>query len=266
MATHLVEPTQSAPSRLERVALVTGGGRGIGAATAVLLAQAGWDVCVAYRSDADSANDVAGQCAALGVRALAVSVDVAEEDQVAALFAEIDSTWPAQGALGVLVNNAGIVAPLARVQDMNAERVTQMFAVNVVGSFLCAGQAVSRMSTASGGRGGVIVNVSSAASRIGSPGLYVDYAASKGAIDTMTLGLSKEVADEGIRVVAVRPGIINTEIHASGGQPDRPEQSRTQIPMQRIGQPGEVAATIAWLCSDAASYVTGALIDVSGGR
>jgi NAD(P)-dependent dehydrogenase (short-subunit alcohol dehydrogenase family) len=266
MATHLVEPTQSAPTRLERVALVTGGGRGIGAATAVLLAQGGWDVCVAYQSDADAANDVAEECAALGVCALAVSVDVADEGQVAALFAEIDATWPARGALGVLVNNAGIVAPLARVQDMSAERVTRMFAVNVVGSFLCAGQAVTRMSTVSGGRGGVIVNVSSAASRIGSPGLYVDYAASKGAIDTMTLGLSKEVADEGIRVVAVRPGIINTEIHASGGQADRPERARTQIPMQRIGQPGEVAATIAWLCSDAASYVTGALVDVSGGR
>ncbi len=266
MAAQLIEPTQPSPARRDRVALVTGGGRGIGAATAGLLAQAGWDVCVAYRSDAAAARGVAGECAALGVRALPVAVDVAEEGQVDALFRQLDSVWPTPGALGVLVNNAGIVAPLARVQDMSAERVSRMFAVNVVGSFLCAARAVARMSTASGGRGGVIVNVSSAASRIGSPGLYVDYAASKGAIDTMTLGLSKEVAEEGIRVVAVRPGVIDTEIHASGGQGDRPARVRTQIPMQRIGQPGEVAATIAWLCSDAASYVTGALVDVSGGR
>jgi NAD(P)-dependent dehydrogenase (short-subunit alcohol dehydrogenase family) len=266
MAAHLVEPTQPSPVRRDRVALVTGGGRGIGAATAVLLAEAGWDLCVAYRSDADAAHDVADECAALGVTALAVAVDVADEGQVDALFGEIDAVWPDSGALGILVNNAGIVAPLARVQDMSADRVSRMFAVNVVGSFLCAGRAVARMSTDHGGRGGVVVNVSSAASRLGSPGLYVDYAASKGAIDTFTLGLSKEVADEGIRVVAVRPGIIDTDIHASGGQPDRPEQVRTQIPMQRIGQPGEVAATIAWLCSDAASYVTGALVDVSGGR
>jgi NAD(P)-dependent dehydrogenase (short-subunit alcohol dehydrogenase family) len=266
MAAQLIEPTHPSPVRRDRVALVTGSGRGIGAATARLLAEVGWDLCVAYRSDAEAAQDVAGECAALGVKALAVAVDVADEGQVDALFAELDAVWPAAGALGILVNNAGIVAPLARVQDMSAERVSRMFAVNVVGSFLCAGRAVTRMSTANGGRGGVVVNVSSAASRIGSPGLYVDYAASKGAIDTMTLGLSKEVADEGIRVVAVRPGIIDTEIHASGGQADRPEQVRTQIPMQRIGQPGEVAAAIAWLCSDAASYVTGALVDVSGGR
>jgi NAD(P)-dependent dehydrogenase (short-subunit alcohol dehydrogenase family) len=165
-----------------------------------------------------------------------------------------------------LVNCAGIIAPPSRVEEMDAARLTRMLAVNVTGLFLCAGLAVRRMSSRHGGGGGVIVNVSSAASRLGSPGEYVDYAASKGAVDTMTIGLAKEVADEGIRVVAVRPGLIETEIHASGGQPDRLDRLRTQIPMQRVGQPEEVAATIEWLCSDAASYVTGAILDVSGGR
>jgi NAD(P)-dependent dehydrogenase (short-subunit alcohol dehydrogenase family) len=264
MSAYLAEP--SAPSPSSRVALVTGGSRGIGAATSLLLAEAGWNVCLTYRADRSAAETVADQCARLGVTALAVPADVASEGDVDTLFAELSARWPEPGALDVLVNNAGIVAPLARVEDMDAERLSRMFAVNVVGSFLCAGRAVRLMSTAKGGRGGVIVNVSSAASRLGSPGLYVDYAASKGAIDTMTLGLAKEVAEEGIRVVAVRPGIIDTDIHASGGQPDRPERVKGQIPMQRIGRPEEVAATIAWLCSDAASYVTGALLDVSGGR
>jgi NAD(P)-dependent dehydrogenase (short-subunit alcohol dehydrogenase family) len=195
-----------------------------------------------------------------------VAVDVADENSVSGLFAELDAHWPGADALGALVNCAGIVALPSRVDEMNAARVARMLAVNVTGTFLCAGLAVRRMSNRYGGGGGVIVNVSSAASRLGSPGEYVDYAASKGAVDTMTIGLAKEVADEGIRVVAVRPGLIETEIHASGGQPDRLDRLRTQIPMQRVGQPDEVAATIVWLCSDAASYVTGAILDVSGGR
>lgn len=266
MSTRFIEPTAASPNRHGRVALVTGGSRGIGAATARLLAAAGWDICLTYRSDEVAAGHVAVACASEGVGALMVSVDVAEESQVDELFEALLEQWPAAGALEVLVNNAGIVDVESRVESMSAERLHRMFAVNVIGSFLCAGRAVRGMSTRHGGGGGVIVNVSSAASRLGSPGLYVDYAASKGAIDTFTLGLAKEVADDGIRVVGVRPGIIDTEIHASGGQPDRPERVRTQIPMQRVGQPGEVAATIAWLCSDDASYVTGALLDVSGGR
>jgi NAD(P)-dependent dehydrogenase (short-subunit alcohol dehydrogenase family) len=204
-------------------------------------------------------------CRELGVRAETVAVDVADETSVRQLFATVDEKWSA-GALGALVNCAGIVAQRARVEDIDQARLTAMFAVNVVGSFLCAGQAVRRMSTRHGGSGGVVVNVSSAASRLGSPGEYVDYAASKGAIDTMTIGLAKEVAEEGIRVVAVRPGIIDTTIHASGGQPDRAERLRTMIPMQRVGQPDEVASAIVWLCGDGASYLTGSLIDISGGR
>jgi NAD(P)-dependent dehydrogenase (short-subunit alcohol dehydrogenase family) len=250
---------------VRRVAVITGGARGIGAATARQLAAAGWDVCVGYRRDQAAADEVVAACRDLGVKAHLARVDVADEASVRRLFAAVDATWPADG-LGALVNCAGIVAPAARVEDIDQARLTAMFAVNVTGSFLCAGQAVRRMSTRHGGTGGVIVNVSSAASRLGSPGEYVDYAASKGAIDTMTIGLAKEVAEEGIRVVAVRPGIIDTEIHASGGQPDRAERLRTLIPMQRVGQPDEVASAIVWLCSDSASYLTGSLIDISGGR
>jgi NAD(P)-dependent dehydrogenase (short-subunit alcohol dehydrogenase family) len=216
--------------------------------------------------EVDAARAVAAECAELGARTHAVAVDVADEHSVAGLFTELDAHWPGADALGALVNCAGIVAPPSRVDEMDAARVTRMLAVNVTGTFLCAGSAVRRMSSRHGGGGGVIVNVSSAASRLGSPGEYVDYAASKGAVDTMTVGLAKEVAGEDIRVVAVRPGLIETDIHASGGQPDRLDRLRTQIPMQRIGHPDEVAATIEWLCSDAASYVTGAILDVSGGR
>jgi NAD(P)-dependent dehydrogenase (short-subunit alcohol dehydrogenase family) len=253
-------------STRRRVALVTGGSRGIGAATARALASCGWDICLAYRVEAEAARAVVAECADLGARALAAAVDVADENSVAGLFNELDAHWAGADALGALVNCAGIIAPPSRVEEMDAARLTRMLAVNVTGLFLCAGLAVRRMSSRHGGGGGVIVNVSSAASRLGSPGEYVDYAASKGAVDTMTIGLAKEVADEGIRVVAVRPGLIETEIHASGGQPDRLDRLRTQIPMQRVGQPEEVAATIEWLCSDAASYVTGAILDVSGGR
>jgi NAD(P)-dependent dehydrogenase (short-subunit alcohol dehydrogenase family) len=262
-APHRVPPRSLAP---RRVALITGGSRGIGAATARALASSGWDICLAYRVEAEAAHTVVADCADLGARAHAVAADIADESAVAGLFAALDAHWPGAGALGALVNCAGIVTPPSRVDDMDASRMTRLWAVNVTGTFLCAGLAVRRMSNRYGGAGGVIVNVSSAASRLGSPGEYVDYAASKGAVDTLTIGLAKEVADEGIRVVAVRPGLIETDIHASGGQPDRLDRLRSQIPMQRVGRPEEVAATIAWLCSDAASYVTGSIVDVSGGR
>jgi NAD(P)-dependent dehydrogenase (short-subunit alcohol dehydrogenase family) len=244
------------------VAVVTGGSRGIGAATARRLAQRGFGVCVGYVRDAAAAAEVTAACARAGVPAVSVAADVADPAGVSSLFAAADRL----GRLRVLVNNAGIVAPRARVDEMSPDRVQRMFAVNVVGALLCAGEAVRRMSRHRGGTGGVIVNVSSAASRLGSPDEYVDYAASKGAIDTMTVGLAREVADEGIRVNAVRPGLIETDIHASGGQPDRLQRLAGLIPMRRAGMPDEVAEAICWLCSDAASYVTGALLDVSGGR
>jgi NAD(P)-dependent dehydrogenase (short-subunit alcohol dehydrogenase family) len=248
---------------MSRVAIVTGGGRGIGAAVSARLAALGFDVAVAYRADRESAERVAGECAAAGVRAVPFPADVAREGDVVRLFEAVDEQL---GAVTALVNNAGIVAPKSALADMSAARIRRMMEVNVVGSLLCAREAVRRMSTAGGGSGGVVVNVSSAASRVGSPGEYVDYAASKGAIDTFTLGLSKEVAREGIRVNAVRPGIIETGIHASGGQPDRVERVAPLVPMGRAGRPEEVAALIAWLCTEDASYITGAIIDVSGGR
>jgi NAD(P)-dependent dehydrogenase (short-subunit alcohol dehydrogenase family) len=244
------------------VAVITGASRGIGAATAVLLAQRGWAVCVGYRTDADAAGRVVQECEKAGGVARAVPVDVGSPESVARFFVSADGLGPVRA----LVNNAGIVDGRARVDEMTAQRLQRMFTVNAVGPFLCAGEAVRRMSTRHGGAGGSIVNVSSAASRLGSPGQYVDYAASKGAIDTMTVGLAREVAQEGIRVNAVRPGLIATGIHASGGEPDRVQRLEHEIPMRRGGRPEEVAATIAWLCSTEASYVTGALLDVSGGR
>jgi len=243
--------------------LVTGGGRGIGAATAWLCAQAGHAVALNFARDAASAEALAARIRAAGGRAIAVQADVAEEAQVLAMFARVDAELP---PLAGLVNNAGVVDVAARVDAMGVARLQRMFATNVIGSFLCAREAVRRLSTRHGGAGGAIVNVSSAASRIGSPGQYVDYAASKGAIDTFTLGLAREVAAEGIRVNAVRPGIIETDIHASGGQPDRARESAPQLPMQRPGRADEVAQAIVWLLSSAASYTTGALLDVSGGR
>jgi NAD(P)-dependent dehydrogenase (short-subunit alcohol dehydrogenase family) len=245
------------------VVLITGGGRGIGAATARLAAGRGYAVCVNYLRDREAAESVVRAITAGGGRALAVAGDVAVEKDVERLFQECDR---ALGKLTALVNNAGIVARQSRVEAMDAARLQRMFATNVVGAFLCAREAIRRMSTTHGGRGGAIVNISSGAARLGSPGEYVDYAASKGAIDTMTLGLAKELAQEGIRVNCVRPGFVHTEIHASGGEPDRIERLRGGIPMQRGGEPEEVARAVLWLLSDEASYSTGAILDVTGGR
>jgi NAD(P)-dependent dehydrogenase (short-subunit alcohol dehydrogenase family) len=249
--------------RVSNVAVVTGASGGIGAATSVLLAARGWDVAVGFRHDVEAAARVVAGCEALGRRAIAWQADVASEPDVLRLFANVDEEL---GTLAALVNCAGIVGAKARVDQYRSGRVEEIFAVNVVGPFLCAREAVRRMSTLSGGGGGSIVNISSAASRLGSAGEYVDYAASKGAIDTMTIGLAREVAREGIRVNAVRPGLVNTTIHASGGQPDRVQRLASSIPMGRVGEPHEIAAAVVWLCSDDASYVTGAILDVSGGR
>ena len=248
---------------MNRVLLITGGSRGIGAACALLAAREGWDVAVNYTRDAVAAEAVAAQVRALGRRAISVQADVADEAQVLAMFARVDAEL---GRLGGLVNNAGVVDLPQRVDGMTVARLQRMFGINVIGSFVCAREAVQRMSTAHGGAGGVIVNLSSAAARLGSPGQYVDYAAAKGAIDTFTVGLAKEVAAEGIRVNAVRPGLIETEIHASGGLPDRAQQLAHQVPMQRTGSADEVAQAIVWLLSDAASYTTGSVLDVTGGR
>lgn len=243
--------------------LVTGGSRGIGAAAVRQLAERGHAVAVNYTRDAAAAQALVAAVRAAGGTALAIQADVADAAQVAAMFARIDAELP---PLWGLVNNAGVVDLPARVDQMDAARLQRMFAINVFGSFFCAAEAVRRLSTKHGGRGGAIVNLSSAAARIGSPAQYVDYAAAKGAIDTFTVGLAKEVATEGIRVNAVRPGIIETDIHASGGIPDRAKQMAPMVPMQRAGSADEVAQAIVWLLSDAASYTTGAVIDVSGGR
>jgi len=245
------------------VVLITGASRGIGAACALRCAEAGWDVAVNYTRDAAAAEAVAAQVRAAGRRALVLQADVAVEAEVLAMFATLDREF---GALAGLVNNAGVVDVAARVDEMYEARLQRMFAINVFGSFYCAREALRRMSTKHGGRGGAIVNMSSAAARLGGPGQYVDYAAAKGAIDTFTLGLAREVAAEGVRVNAVRPGIIETEIHASGGQPDRAQRLAPLVPMQRAGSADEVARAVVWLLSDEASYATGTFIDVSGGR
>lgn len=246
-----------------RIALITGGSRGIGAATARLAARQGWAVAVNYARDADAAHAVVASITAAGGTAMAVQADVADETQVLAMFAAVDAQL---GRLSALVNNAGVVDVPARVEAMGVARLKRMFDINVIGSFICAREAVLRMGTRHGGAGGSIVNVSSAAARLGAAGQYVDYAAAKGAIDTMTLGLAREVAADGIRVNAVRPGLIETDIHASGGLPDRVRDLAHQVPMLRGGTAEEVAEAIVWLMSPAASYTTATLMDVSGGR
>lgn len=245
------------------VVLVTGGSRGIGAATCLLAARKGYAVAVNYASNAQAAEDVVRQIREGGGRAMAVQADVAQEDQILSMFEEVDTKL---GRLAALVNNAGVVDVAARVDQMSVQRFKRMFDINVIGTLVCAREAVRRMSTRHGGQGGAIVNLSSAAARLGAPGQYVDYAAAKGAIDVFTLGLAKEVAAEGIRVNAVRPGLIETEIHASGGLPDRVRDLAHLVPMQRGGTAEEVAEAIVWLMSPEASYTTMSLVDVSGGR
>ncbi|MEL6064080.1 MULTISPECIES: SDR family oxidoreductase [unclassified Methylobacterium] len=244
------------------VAIVTGGSRGIGRAVSLMLAERGYAVCLSYVSDAAAAQAVVDAITARGGRARAVKGDVASEADVIALFQAADGL----GRLAALVNNAGVVDVKSDVADMSLARLQRMMNTNVVGSFLCAREAVRRMSTKRGGAGGAIVNLSSVAARLGGPGQFVDYAASKGAIDSLTIGLAREVAGEGIRVNAVAPGIIATEIHASGGEPDRVERLGPAVPMGRAGTAEEVAAPIVWLLSDEASYTTGAILDIGGGR
>ncbi|MGE0358353.1 MAG: SDR family oxidoreductase [Burkholderiales bacterium] len=246
-----------------RVAIITGAGRGIGAATAMLAAGRGYAVCVNYRQGAEAAREVVSAIEGGGGRAIAVAADVSVEEDVVRLF---DTAARELGPVTALVNNAGILERQMRVEDMDAARIRRVLDTNVVGSFLCAREAVRRMSTKRGGKGGAIVNLSSGAARWGSPDEYVDYAASKGAIDTMTIGLSKEVAGEGIRVNAVRPGLVVTDIHAAGGEPGRVARLKSSVPLGRGGMPEEVATAILWLLSDEASFTTGAIIDVSGGR
>jgi NAD(P)-dependent dehydrogenase (short-subunit alcohol dehydrogenase family) len=249
------------------VLLVTGASRGIGAATALRAAAAGWDLALNFRNGRDAAQGVAEAVRAAGRRAWLLPADVADDAAVVAMFETLDDTLRDEGGrLAGLVNNAGIVAPAQRIDTMDGARWQRMFAVNVFGSFACAREALRRMSTRHGGAGGAIVNLSSAASRLGSPGQYVDYAAAKAAIDTFTLGLAREVAAEGVRVNAVRPGIIETEIHASGGEPDRAARLGAQVPIARAGTADEVAQAVVWLLGPEASYTTGALLDVTGGR
>lgn len=245
------------------VMIITGGSGGIGAATARLAAARGYAVCVNYHHGRDAAEKVARDITSQGGRALAVQADIQSEASIAALYQRVDSTL---GKISALVNNAATLERQMRLEAMDAERIERIFAVNVLGSMICAREAVRRMSTRNGGQGGGIVNVSSAATKYGSPGEYVDYAASKGAIDTFTIGLASEVAGEGIRVNAVRPGFIHTGMHAKGGEPQRVDRLKGSVPMQRGGQPEEVARAILWLLSDEASYVTGTILDVSGGR
>lgn len=248
---------------MKPILLITGGSRGIGAATALLAAQRGYTVAVNYHSNSLAADEVVRHIRASGGTAIAVQADISDEAQVMAMFEEIDAKL---GRLTALVNNAAVVDVGARVDEMSVARLRRMFDINVLGSFLCAREAVKRMSTRHGGAGGVIVNVSSSASRTGGAGQYVDYAASKGAIDTLTAGLAKEVVLEGVRVNAVRPGIVDTGIHASGGDPDRAHRMASSIPMKRPGTPQEVAQAIGWLLSGEASYTTGSVLDVTGGR
>lgn len=248
---------------IHKVALITGSGRGIGAATALKLGQLGYAVCVNYRNNRSAAEAVAEQLHSEGITAIAVAADVSQESQVYELFHRVDHDL---GRITALVNNAGILMPQCRLDEMDAQRINHLLVNNITGYFLCCREAVKRMSSRHGGDGGVIVNVSSVAARTGSPGEYIDYAATKGAIDTLTRGLALEVAAEGIRVNGVRPGFIYTEMHAAGGEPNRIERLRSSIPMQRGGKPEEVAEAIAWLLSGGASYMTGSCVDLAGGR
>ena len=245
------------------ITLVTGGDRGIGRATALLLGQQGHALCIGYRSQQARAEEVVALIRRGGGKAFAVQADIADEEQVVALFQQIDREL---GTLTGLVNNAGILKPQATIEQLDAQRIAALFATNVGGSFICAREAVKRMALRHGGQGGAIVNVSSAASRLGAPHEYVDYAASKGAVDTLTIGLALEVAAQGIRVNAVRPGFIYTEMHADGGEAGRVDRVKENLPMKRGGQPEEVAQAIAWLLSEQASYVTGSFIDLAGGK
>ncbi|MGS1079513.1 SDR family oxidoreductase [Pseudoxanthomonas beigongshangi] len=245
------------------VLLITGGGRGIGAATARLAAARGYAVAINYRRDATAAQAVVERIRADGGQAAAFAADIGEEAEVVRLFAEVDGTL---GRLSALVNNAGVLETQMRVEAMDAARVRRILATNVIGPLLCCREAIRRMSVHHGGQGGAIVNVSSVAARTGSPGEYVDYAASKGAVDTLTVGLAQVAAADGIRVNGVRPGFIHTDMHASGGEPDRVDRVKAFVPMKRGGQPGEVAQAILWLLSEQASYCSGTIIDVAGGR
>ncbi|MEG0883302.1 MAG: SDR family oxidoreductase [Janthinobacterium sp.] len=248
---------------MKEVILITGSSRGIGAATALLAARQGYAVCVNYVRDAQAAGALCARIVADGGEAIAVQADVSDAQDVERLFAEVDARL---GTLTALVNNVGVLERKCRLVDISAQRLERVLRTNVISYFLCCQQAVRRMSTANGGQGGRIVNVSSAAARLGSPGEYIDYAASKGAVDTLTVGLAKEVAAEGIRVNGVRPGIIYTDIHASGGEPGRVARLASGVPMQRGGQPEEIADAIVYLLGPGATYVTGSILDVAGGR
>lgn len=248
---------------MNRVVLITGSSRGIGAACARLFAEHGYDICINYRVDKEAAETIAAEVREHGASCLVVQADVSQEEDVIRLFETVDEKL---GVIHCLVNNAGILLPQSRLEDMDAKRLNRILSTNVTSSFLCSREAVKRMSTRHGGRGGTIVNLSSVAASLGAPSEYIDYAASKGAIDTFTVGLAKEVAGEGIRVNGVRPGVIDTEIHADGGEPNRVRRLASAIPMQRGGTANEVANAVIWLAADESSYVTGAILDVTGGR
>ena len=248
---------------MNEVLIVTGGSRGIGAATAMIAGRSGYSVCVNFLKNKVAAKQIVEKINADGGQAIAVGADISKEEEVLELFSTVDDRL---GKISALVNNAGILESQMRIEDMDSKRLNRVFLTNITGSILCAREAVKRMSIKNGGNGGTIVNLSSAAARLGSPGEYIDYAASKGAIDTFTRGLAQEVAEEGIRVNAVRPGVIETDIHASGGEPGRVERIKDTIPLKRGGKPEEVARAIMWLLSSESSYTTGSLLEVSGGR